>query len=169
LYLTDYEARRYLGRPISSIDYVWHHYGPYDHRLTEWTSDLEHRDVLVEEHVLYPSGRTGYVYHRGEKSMTPSFTPAEMEILAYVCKEYSRIELRGLLEDVVYQTEPMLDAQERDARGESLRMDIVDNRKRDELGLPFEELLERSRRVRGGEYVSHSDAMMEVSGELAHA
>jgi hypothetical protein len=167
LYLADYEARRYLGRPISSIPYVWHHYGPYDSRLNDWTSELESRDVLVEERVIYPSGKAGYVYHRGPRMVTPSFTPAESEILAYVCKEYSRIELKGLLEDVVYETEPMVDAKDRNGRGEPLNMALVDNAKREEFGLPFEELLERSRRVRAGEYLPHAEAMMLVSGELA--
>jgi antitoxin SocA-like protein len=159
LYLSDYEARRFLGRPISGIKYIWHFYGPYERKLTTWIARLRDGGVLVEEPVVYPSGREGFLYTPGPKQVPPTFTPAEVEILSYVCRQYSRVELRELLDDVVYQTEPMLRAKKKGTQEKPLEMDIVNNTKGNELTVTLEELLERRRQLRAGEGLSHANAM----------
>lgn len=169
LYLADYEARRYLGRPLSGIKYVWHFYGPYEPKLPEWIDSLKGSGVIVEEPMTYPSGVTGYLYTPGPRSPSASFAPAEMEILSYVCRQYSQVPLRDLLDDVVYQTEPMLKAQEKGAKNQPLEMHIVDNSKSNELSISFEELLERRRQLQAGEYLPHAEAMAAVEQQLAHA
>src|SRR5438046_1291322 len=147
LYLADYEARRFLGRPISGAKYIWHFYGPYESRLNSWINRLRDCQVLVETPVVYPSGKQGFLYTAGPKPALESFKPVETEILTYVCRQYSRVDLRELLDDIVYQTEPMVRAKNKKAREKPLDMDIVNNAKSGELTVSLEELLERRRQL----------------------
>jgi hypothetical protein len=168
LYLADYEARRFMGRPLSDITYVWHHYGPYDPAVERTVATLKARDVVTEERVIYPNGHAGYLYSAGPAPFKAySFSPAEEAILDYVCRQYSRVQLKELLEDIVYQTEPMLKAQERGER--DLDMDEVNNTRGNELTVPFEELVERSKRVASGQYIAHEEAMRLLEGVSAVA
>ena len=159
LYLADYEARRFLGHPISGAKYIWHFYGPYEAKLTTWINRLKDGQVLVETPVVFPSGKQGYLYTPGPTQAPESFKPVEVEILTYVCRQYSRVDLRELLDDVVYQTEPMVRAQKKKAREKPLEMDIVNNTKSGELTVTLEELLERRRQLRAGEGLDHAAAM----------
>src|SRR5205809_876267 len=120
LYLADYEARRFLGGPISGAKYIWHFFGPYDPKLPRWINRLKDCGVVVEAPVTYPSGKQGFLYTPGPTSTLESFSPVEVEVLSYVCRQYARVELRELLEDVVYQTEPMLLAQKKKAKEKPL-------------------------------------------------
>jgi len=167
LYLADYEARRFLGRPISGAKYIWHFYGPYESRLNSWINRLRDCQVLLETPVVYPSGKQGFLYTPGPTPVLESFKPVETEILSYVCRQYSRVELRDLLEDVVYQTEPMVVAQKKKAKEKPLDMNIVNNAKRGELTVSLEELLERRRQLRAGECLSHAEAMTALEQQLA--
>ena len=166
LYLADYEARRFLGRPISGAKYVWHFFGPYEPRLSTWINRLRDGGLLVEAAVTYPSGKSGFLYTPGPKQALRSFKPVEVEILSYVCRQYSRVELRELLDYVVYQTEPMLRAQKRKAKERPLEMDIVNNTKASKLTVSLEELLERRRQLRAGERLTHADAMVSLEQKL---
>jgi len=166
LYLADYEARRFIGRPISSAKYVWHFFGPWDPRLTTWINRLKGAAVVEETPVAYPSGKKGFLYTPGAKQPPQSFKPVEVEILSYVCRQYSRVELVELLDDVVYQTEPMVHAQKKKAKEKPLEMDIADNAKAGELTVSLEELLERRRQLRARECLSHADAMIALEQKL---
>src|SRR5688572_13588574 len=96
LYLADYEARRFLGKPISDTEYVWHHYGPYDHTLNSKIDALEKKNVLSEQAVLWPTGQQGYRFRPGSTSVPFGFTPEEVIVLQYVCDEYSKLDLQAL-------------------------------------------------------------------------
>lgn len=160
LYLADYEARRYLGRPISDLEYVWHHFGPYHDRFGAALATLEASHVVHEESMIYPTGQQGYRYSPGESpDVSYGFSPIEIEILRYVCTTYSELKLQALLGDVVYETEPMQAAKERNARGDKLDMDMVNDQKRFAYGIPFEELYSRIQNARAGNVVSHAEAM----------
>lgn len=167
LYLADYEARRFIGRPLSAIKYIWYDYGPYDPQLKERIERLKGISVLTEEPIQYPNGRLGYVYTRGSLPVSNSFSAPEVEILSYVWQQYSRVDLRELLDEIVYQTEPMLEAKKNEAKGKPLNMDMVNNTKASELTIPFEELVARSAEVRQGQYLTHADAMAAVLAEPA--
>jgi len=165
LYLADYEARRYLGRPISKSKYVWHFYGPYDSGLASWVAKLRDTSVLVEQTVVYPNGKRGFLYTRGPVQPKPTFTPAEMAILAYVCRKYMAVPLRELLDDIVYQTEPMIHAQKTRARGRALQMNRVNKAKAGELTISLEQLIERRAQVEAGEILTHAEAMARLKGQ----
>jgi len=163
LYLADYEARRYLGRPVSSIPYIWYDHGPFDQQLYGWLDHLRAEGLIRDEEVVYPSGNAGHIYTPNEAPPAHDLSPDEVEILSYVCREYSQVGLRELLDDIVYQTEPMLDAKEKNARGEKLNMDLVNNLKSRAFAVPYEELLARSRQVRAGNVIPHSAAMTRLT------
>jgi len=168
LYLADYEARRFLGHPVSGAKYIWHFFGPYDRRFPSWISRLRDRGVLVETPVAYPSGKEGFLFTPGSKQATQSFSPVEYEILSYVCRHYSRVDLRELLEDVVYQTEPMMRAKKLKGKAteKPLEMDIVNGTKLRDTTVRLDELLERRRQLRAGEGLPHSDAMTALDQKL---
>lgn len=160
VYLADYEARRYLGRPLSGFEYIWYNHGPFDQDIYAAIKRLKDFALVEEDQMQYPTGRTGFVYHsKIDGSALATLSPEESLIVSYVCRAYSGMELQALLTDVVYETEPMLDAREREARGEPLNMDMVNNSRHTLHGLAFEELFDRVMRVRAGDYVSHAAAM----------
>jgi len=165
LYLADYEARRYLGRPISKSKYIWHFYGPYEPGLTRWVNRLRDNQVVIEQPVVYPNGKRGFLYSRGPAQAKPTFTPAETAILAYVCRKYMQVPLRELLDDVVYQTEPMIHAQKTRARGRPLQMSRVNKAKAGELTISLEQLIERRAQVEAGEVLTHAEAMARLKGQ----
>lgn len=168
LYMADYEARRFLGRPLSSIPYVWYDHGPFDSELYQWIKRLEDDGLISSETVLYPSG-IGYLYSSKGTPPGHDLNPDEVEILAYVCREYSQVALRELLDDIVYQTEPMLAAKAADAKGQPLDMDAVNLSQSKQFTVPYAELLARSRQVRAGHVVRHADAMARLLGQPRHA
>lgn len=169
LYLADYESRRYLGRSLSNIDYIWYHYGPYDKTLNARIEKLISQGIIRSETQEFPTGKVGYRYSTGEKDIAYSLHPDEMLILSYICETYSELPLHYLLDEVVYETEPMKDAQERNAKNESLNMALVDNQKRFELGVPFDELLARSREARLGKKVSWEEMMARIGSSSTDA
>lgn len=167
LYLADYESRRFFGKPISQLKYIWHYYGPYDAKVGQVLEALKSADAVLEDQVLYPTGKKGYLYKSGPKPLESTFQPEESAILSYVCNRYSKTDLRELLDDVVYETEPMIAAKKADAREQPLDMSVVDGTRANELGLDFAEILRRSLDVRAGNFLTHSDAMKFIATELS--
>lgn len=162
LYLADYEARRYLGRPISSVSYEWYHYGPYDKQFPSRISALRSAGVIVEEPVEYPNGMQGYIYVAGDSPVELSFAEEELAVLHHVCTTYSRRSLQSLLDDIVYETEPMKRARAKDARNQPLDMSVVDSTCRFNLGIPYDSLMKRRASAKRGEVVDHTEAMERI-------
>lgn len=105
LYLSDLEARRYLGRPISSLTYVLHNHGPFDAEIYRALDRLASAGEIEEEAVAYPSA-TGYRYHCRAPGRIRHFSPADEAILSFVLRSYIGKSLESVLE-VVYNTRPM--------------------------------------------------------------
>lgn len=169
LYLSDYEARRFLGRPISSIQYVWFHFGPYSAQLQDALAELRSSQLIVEESVEYPTGTQGYRYVDGRKEIAFDFDAGEIELLRYVCETYSTQSLQSLLDDVVYQTEPMLKAVSEGRKNQPLEMGIVDGIRLNELGVPYDELLRRKKLSEQGNRTAHEDVMSAARATLRDA
>jgi hypothetical protein len=131
LYLTDLESGRYLGHPISDLNYILYDHGPFDSEILAHLDLLCAMDYLEGEQVRYPNGKFGWRYKATDKPLPLTGTSKEgLAILDYVAANYGRTPLQGLLEEVVYQTAPMVDAKEREAYGHRLRMELVDNEAR---------------------------------------
>lgn len=166
LYLADYEARRFIGRPISDVRYIWHHHGPYDTQLPGRISALKAADVIREDQILYPTGKQGFIYYSCDREVDSTLEPIETAVLHYVCETYSRHSLQSLLDDVVYETEPMQHARVNEARHQPLDMSMVDNQKRFDLGIAYDELLKRSVKAREKNVVEHEEAMALIRKAL---
>jgi uncharacterized phage-associated protein len=131
LYLADLESRRYLGKPISSMNYQLHHYGPFDQELYRALNTLRDAGEITEEPIEFPAG-VGYRYASLRQGRTHNFSRAEEAILGYVFKTYAEYDLQSVL-DVVYSSKPMkrLEGVEGDTR---LPMECVDNEMQIALG-----------------------------------
>jgi hypothetical protein len=127
LYLTDLEARRVLGRPLTTLRYVWCDHGPFDEQIHDRLADLKNSELIREEQYASSYGGPAFRYTAtGDGCPTP-FGPAELAVVRQVADDIAKTALRDLLDDVVYQTSPMVDARERGARNQPLRMELVDN------------------------------------------
>lgn len=163
VYLADHECRRYLGRPLSDLQYYWHFFGPWDEKIINTIETLEEKGLVREEEVVFPTGKHGYEYKPGlANELYGTLQPIEIEILKYVCTTFADMKLANLLSDVVYETEPMKVAIAADAKGKPLDMTIVNGERHELYGITFEELYERIQEVRAGRVVPHAEAARRV-------
>lgn len=130
LYLTDLEARKLLGRPVTNLNYIWHDHGPFDSAIDSCMDRLKHQGIILEEKVEYPNGKCGCRYRAGAVAFPCELPKEDLAVAEYVASAYGKSTVRCLLDDVVYQTEPMEKAQQENARGQRLPMEIVDNASR---------------------------------------
>lgn len=149
-YLADYQARRFLGRQITGLRYHWDQYGPFDPQILEALDRLVNDGFLIAHPVEVVPGRVrAFEYTRSDRPARPDFNHAETAILDSVIQLYGDARLKGLLEDVVYETEPMLDARARQAFGQPLNMEQVNNLDRIP-GLELEEVWQADADLRAG-------------------
>ena len=153
LYLADLEARKVLGRPITDLNYVWHHYGPWDKRFFSARDELLNGG-FAESHTFQEGG---YTHHEMKAIATDggakSLSPEELHILHYVTREHMNTALSTLLAKV-YDTSPMKAV---NAKGELLPMELVDNEVRRMSGINLEEMLECERMAASGEFLLAED------------
>ena len=151
-YMADLIARQYLGHPVSSFAYRADHYGPYPPTITDaiaeleaeglaWTQDSEPTDDGPGWKKLFDSGRR----------IEFDFTMEENEVLGYVVKNYLRMSMDELLEDVVYVTAPYRAAT---VFREQLPMDVVDNEGRRLAGFELGKVLRAERQAEAGDFLS---------------
>ena len=163
LYLADHEARRYLGRPLTDLQYQWYQFGPFDKRILLELERLRDQGFVEEERVTFFSGSEGYRYKNAPRPMPLSVPTEEAAILNYVAVEFGSTPLRDLLEDVVYQTTPMVDAKDRNAFGQPLRMELVDNQCR-MPGLELDRVWRSVEQLNRGEGRPFREVMDELRG-----
>jgi uncharacterized phage-associated protein len=141
LYLADLEARRYLGKPITNLDYIWWDFGPFDSSILSQLDELCRSGFLEGEQVCYHTGKVGWRYRATTKRLEESFPKEVSAILEFIASHYGTTSLQNLLDDVVYQTTPMVDAKKREGFGCRLRMNLVDNEARAVPGLELEKVV----------------------------
>ena len=136
-YLADVEARKYLGRPISTFVYFFDQHGPFDsRRFFRALSELKRLDFATENEV--PCGQyLGFEIFPTARVAEFDFSHAEAEVLLYVAATYFSKSARDLCDDVVYKTEPMLGAK----AGRPLPMDMLNRDPKDKLGFSVERML----------------------------
>lgn len=151
VYLADLHAREYLGEQISDFVYRKDNYGPFDRSYYSYIEELEAAGVAqdVFEH-LGGNYRTYRLYSRAATEF--DFSAEELDVLAYVCRSYLGMSKPELLEEVVYQTKPMVP---RPAEGEALDMDSINNEGRNEVGFDLSEILLAERQIASGNYTTN--------------
>lgn len=127
IYLSDLELRKLTGRPISDLDYIWWNNGPYDKSFNRSLEHLRDTGFIIEESRRRALDEKNYfLYHNGPEAIEEHLSNMEKEVIDKVVEAYFHLELPALLEDVVYETRPMLKAIKEKAFGERLDVEIVD-------------------------------------------
>lgn len=126
IYLVDYHSCRLFGKPISTFVYRWHKHGPFDEEFYGCFKGLEPM-YIREEEVAFPSGN-GYVFHNVPAQIEyKNLSAQEMYVLEYIIKTYGKVKLQTLLDEVVYKTEPMEELINKNAYGDRLPIELVNN------------------------------------------
>jgi hypothetical protein len=131
-YLADHEARRFLGRPLTAFEYRVDNYGPFDPQFFATLDEMAAEGEIVEQHVIFPTGKPGFRLHSTGLRQASEFTAAEQAVLSYILGQNGESRLDDLLESV-YQTEPFVKAQAQ-GRGTALPMDELNDAGIVELG-----------------------------------
>ena len=115
VYLIDVECCRRLGRPATSLEWRFHHYGPYSAEMERDVNDNAFIHVFGDRNSGYgfaPSSDWRDIH----AAFNRSFDPAVRRVADSVAKQWGREPLETLLEYVYFETEPMQNAR----RGETL-------------------------------------------------
>lgn len=168
-YMADLVARQYLGRPISTFNYVVYHYGPYPPETPETIEELSSRGLAwVQESVKAAPDDYAFkkLYDSG-KPVVFDFTLGENEVLAYVVRNYLDMDTEELVEDVVYQTRPYREALSSGRLREPIPMEIVDGEGRRELGFDLERVLKAERQAAEGHSLTSQEYFDGLRNRLA--
>jgi hypothetical protein len=158
VYMSDLLARQYLGKPISAFDYHKDNHGPYDRSFPEFVKELE--DAGLAESRRENLGEGYRAYRLFSFQPVPfDFTAGELEVLRYVCQNYIAMDMREFLDEVVYQTPPML---ENPRDGERLNMESMDHTGTRQVGFHLEKVLQAEQEAAAGDYVTLSDLLNEL-------
>ncbi len=142
-YLADLLARHHLGRPITSMDYIYDKHGPFDSgRFYSALDELERGGFMVREEADL-GGYVGYPMLPLQR-LVSNLTEGEKEILTWVGRTYGSLTARDLCERVVYQTAPMKKAK----RGQLLPME--ESGRTDALEFDLEQVLAGERAAEEG-------------------
>ena len=90
LYLTDIEARKYLGEPITDLEYVWYDRGPFDSRILNRLAEATESGVLRETSVSDSTNDPRYVIS-GKKVLRFRLTDRQTAIAAHVAQEFGKL------------------------------------------------------------------------------
>lgn len=165
-YLADVEARELLGHPLSEFEYIWYDLGPFDSSFYTALEELEGAGLIRQQVREYGRGKQVKLVKDTREPAVFDFTDAELEVLNYVAKTFMKTRIRELLDEVVYETLPMQDVRSRDAKGDPLRMELVDNVQRNKIGFDLGEILEAEKRMRAGRRVDAPHFFADLRAEI---
>jgi len=156
-YMADVISRRYLGRPISDLEYRKDKFGPNAPEIGNVISELEAMGLVWTKNspASTQEGRDAskMLFDSGRRVVF-DFTLGENEILAYVAENYRAMELTEFVRDVVKQTRPFK-AQRR--FHEPLPMDLEDNEGRNLVGFDLEAIARAERQAEAGDFRTARD------------
>ncbi|HHT9104582.1 MAG TPA: Panacea domain-containing protein [Candidatus Wujingus californicus] len=164
IYLADYHARRLFGEPISMFKYHWWQFGPFDKEFYDCVKRLCNT-YIREEEVCFPSCK-GYVFHDTPNRMEyKSLAEHEIYMLEFVIRTYGKVNLQILLEEVVYKTETMEELIKKDAYGDNLPMEMVDNLDKSLYdGLDPKDIIKGEKAIQLGKVRSLEEALHALQG-----
>ena len=161
-YMADVLARQYLGKPITNLDYIKDHYGPYARSLPEYAGELAECDLAEETTSRDGAHRTIRLRDLG----TPvafQFSPGENEILGYVAANYLTMDLDEFIDLVVKETDPFKAVS---AEGESLPMHVVDYTAAKEIGFDLDAVMRAERQADEGQFLTLAEFADGVRAEI---
>lgn len=157
-YLADLEARKYLGHPISQFTYYFNQHGPFDSGgFFGALSELKTGEFITENQI--PCGEyIGYEMLPTSQAAEFDFSTGEAEVLRYVATTYFSKTARDLCDDIVYKTEPMLEAE----AGKPLPMDKMNRAPGEGFGFNLERMLAGEASVAHGRTRPWAELMDEL-------
>jgi hypothetical protein len=121
LYLIDLEWVKATGAPLTGLSWRFHHHGPWDDAIEAVLLDMKRAGALAARKGIRPDGAVYEIYTANAITSDESLTAAEKLVVDHVCDTYRRLSVRRLLDDVVYETPPMLRAN----KGERLDLTLA--------------------------------------------
>ena len=115
VYLVDVEYWRRCGRPVTGLEWRFHHYGPY---AAELDREIDGNPLFL----VHGSRKTGYGFSSSpawreiQAAFNPNYEPVVKNIADGVARQWGLEDLDTILEYVYFETEPMQGAE----RGETL-------------------------------------------------
>jgi hypothetical protein len=158
-YLADYEARRYLGHPITEFRYVRYNHGPWDQSFYAALEELKSHGLLREETIEFPNKIASYRYEATGPAVEYDFSEEDEAILVHVAETYIAWGAKELCDDVVYQTTPM---KANVPMNEPLPMDELNNTEHEELGFDLQRMLAGEKSVKAGHFRPLVDVVREL-------
>lgn len=155
-YMADLVARQYLGHPISELEYVVYYFGPYPPKTPDVIAELERRGLAWAQ-PGHKAGQDDYAFKKlfdTGKRVVFDFTLGENEVLAYVVRNYLKMDTDELTEDVVKDTAPWKAAVVSERMRERIPMEMVDGEGLNEIGFNLEKVLEAERQAESGDYLT---------------
>jgi len=119
-YLFDLACVQLFGEPRSGIHYKWWHYGPYGEDIDRAIGDLENKGKIKVEDYTTMKMRNSRL-HSAVSSRKPKLTSDEEQLIEHVVKRFGFMTTAEL-KNFVYSTPPMIDAQKKHAKYDSLNL-----------------------------------------------
>lgn len=151
VYLADYFSHLYRGKPISGFRYVKWDHGPFDKAFYTAVKSLKVKGLLADERVEWEKGDVFAFLDKG--GLIPfTLALAEIHILNRVAELFLSTELKELLEETVYETEPWKAVQGRRI-GTPIDLHAFDNRSKKRIGgLDIDTMLQSRQEIREGRH-----------------
>jgi uncharacterized protein YwgA len=161
-YTSDVLARQYLGRPITDLEYIKDHYGPYARALPDYVQELTSAELAEETTHRDGEHRTIRLRDLG-RPIAFDFSLGENEILGYVATNYLNMDLDEFIDHVVKETDPF---KATGVQGERLPMDIVNGSAADESGFDLEAVIRAERQAEEGQYLTLAEFADGLRAEI---
>jgi uncharacterized phage-associated protein len=125
-YLFDLACVQVYGHQCTDLPYKWWDFGPYCQEFDAASKSLREREAISIEYYRTMSGNDAFIHSAVETNPPVDFTAKEENILRAVVERFAGFSTKKL-RDFVYKTPPMLEAQAKDGKYESLNMTAGDS------------------------------------------
>ena len=168
VYLADYYSHLFRGRPISSFRYIKWHHGPFDKSFYDVLKSLKTKGLITDEQIAWSKGEL-YRFIDIGGPVAYDLLPAELHILSRVAELYQTAEIGELLDEIVYQTEPMKAVEDKRI-GTRLNMQALNDLGKKQIGgLDIDTILRSRQEIREGKYFDFDEFLAEMSVGLQAA
>lgn len=154
-YLADLLSRKQTGEPVTTFNYIWYDYGPFDSQLYAAIEELETAGLAETKPAHFWTGHDGRLLEPLKTCDDLGLTPAEQYVLDRVCTADEGLSTKEL-KKLAYASEPMRELIARKLTRHRVPMEMVDFAEADR-GCDLEQALEQSREIEAGNYVLASE------------